>query len=741
MQLCLCIFCYNIEMKQTNSFLILALLVLQFNIGVQSQTDSNIKYKGIAIYIDYPDVPAWIAPERLDSLINGMNYQEDGADRSWRKYWYEQSRRNVDFTHDIFYYTAPQPSTYYESLGWQDGILLWKDALEWIIDNNPDYDWRSLSICDDDFDNLSKGGLASVMVISSKWGPAGVGATHGPRWTLSNGIKINKIQGATLKAPWDTTPVDMFMCLHETGHAIFDFPDTYDTDSGTEHSGGTGFYSLMSGGKPDVEPIGGPFQAQYNWGYVVEPSAGSSTITLRADGDSVVVIRNPYDPMEYFTIEARKRSNIGNSLFPLNIGLLIWHSDFKVGTSNRLSDMTPQKHYRNSIEQADGKFELERSSTNRGNRGDIYVPNKSFTDETVPDSKWWDGRPSNIEITDIVIIGHDHVQFSVSVPDQSLRLPEIPQSGWSLVSATPSQSNYGAEKAFDGDESTYYHVPWGNQYPRPHEIVIDLGQLYVINEFYYQANTNHIAPWEGRIADYRLFLSTDGISWGEEAASGRFFYTHLQQYALLPNSLGRYIKFQALNSWLGNGSLTDVRTSIAEIKLRGTSNEPQAGFTVSSRETQPDNPLTFTDLSADGPTGWTWSFPGGTPGSSTEQNPVVAYADTGTYNVTLTVSNVFGSDTKTETDYITVLSASNVESELQEDLVRIYPNPVTDFLIIQTGLNAEKLINIYTVDGLLMLTKSTSGNAVIDLRSLKRGMYLVKVVSSERSELYKVLKL
>jgi len=545
-------------------FLLITLTIVTAPIKVQGQTDANKQYKGIAIYIDYPDVPATVSQEKLDLLLNGMDHQEEGADRSFRKYWYEQSRRNIDITHDIFYYTAPENATHYEALGWQDGILMWKDALEWIIETYPDYDWRALSIADDDFHLGKKGGILSVKVISSKWRPAGVGASHSPRWTLSNGIQINKIEGAVVRAPWDTeTPVNLFMSLHESGHNIFGFPDTYDTDGGTAHSGGTGFYSLMSGGKPDVEPIGAPFLVEYNWGHIIEPEAGKTTITLRADGDSVLAFRNPYDPEEYFSIEARKKSNIGNSLFPVDIGLLVWHTDTKVSTSNRLSNRTTQNHYRNSIEQADGLFQLERQGDHRGNAGDIYVPGKSFTNTGRPNSKWWDGNPSNFEITNIEFVGNDHVKFDVKIPEQGTRFDEIPQDNWSFVAATPSQFGHYASNAFDGDESTYYHVPWGNSYPRPHKIVIDLGQIYSINEFYYQANSNTSAPWEGRIADYNLYLSLDGVEWGSPVVSGRFFYTGINQYALFENTKGKFLKLEALNSWIGNGTLDDVRTSIA----------------------------------------------------------------------------------------------------------------------------------------------------------------------------------
>lgn len=556
-------------MTKVYTLIIIGLLFLPACPKAFSQTDAHAKYKGIAIYIDYPDVPASVTPARLDSLINGLDYREEGVERSFRKYWFEQSRRNIDFTHDIFFYRAPEPSAHYESITWQEGILLWKDALEWVIAHNPQYDWRSLSITDDSFDKLSKGGLASVMVISSKWGPLGVGAAHGPNWTLSNGVKVNTIYGSVLKAPWDTTPVNLFMTLHESGHGIFGFPDTYDTDDGTAHSGGTGFYSLMSGGLPDIEPLGGPFLAQYKWGNVVEPQTGAGSITLKADGDSVVVLRNPYDPYEFFTIEARKKSTTGNSLFPAALGLVIWHTDSKVSTSNRLSDMTPLKHYRNSIEQADGRFELEKSATNRGNIGDIYRPGNKFTSDSKPDSRWWDGRASGIDITDISYVGTDHISFTVTVPEPAVRLPEIPQGEWRLISAPPSQSGYQGLKAFDGDKATYYHVPWGNTYPRPHEMIIDLGQVYQVNEFYYTANTNVAPPWEGRVADYAVSLSTDGITWNG-VASGTFFYTELTQYSLFAASNGRYLKFSCINSWLGDGSLTDMRTSVAEISLRGS---------------------------------------------------------------------------------------------------------------------------------------------------------------------------
>ena len=65
-------------------------------------------------------------------------------------------------------------------------------------------------------------------------------------------------------------------------------------------------------------------------------------------------------------------------------------------------------------------------------------------------------------------------------------------------------------------------------------------------------------------------------------------------------------------------------------------------------------PLTvnFTDQSSGSPTGWSWNF--GDGGTSTSQNPSHQYSTTGTFNVSLTVTNACGSDGETKTSYITV---------------------------------------------------------------------------------------
>jgi PKD repeat protein len=89
----------------------------------------------------------------------------------------------------------------------------------------------------------------------------------------------------------------------------------------------------------------------------------------------------------------------------------------------------------------------------------------------------------------------------------------------------------------------------------------------------------------------------------------------------------------------------------------GTS--PVANFIASQTSVCASTPINFTDLSTDGPTGWSWSFPGATPATSTAQNPTnIVYNTPGTYNVTLLATNEFGSDTEIKSQYITVTATS-----------------------------------------------------------------------------------
>jgi PKD repeat protein len=82
--------------------------------------------------------------------------------------------------------------------------------------------------------------------------------------------------------------------------------------------------------------------------------------------------------------------------------------------------------------------------------------------------------------------------------------------------------------------------------------------------------------------------------------------------------------------------------------------KPVADFYVESPLNCIGNSIEFHNISQNIPTEYQWSFEGGTPATSTEQNPVVSYNNLGTYTVTLVAINTAGKDTLVRTNYIVI---------------------------------------------------------------------------------------
>lgn len=80
----------------------------------------------------------------------------------------------------------------------------------------------------------------------------------------------------------------------------------------------------------------------------------------------------------------------------------------------------------------------------------------------------------------------------------------------------------------------------------------------------------------------------------------------------------------------------------------------QAAFTSSDNNICEGESITFYDQTPGSPIGWEWTFEGGTPGTSTLENPVIEYLTPGVYDVSLTVTNGFDYTTLALEDFINV---------------------------------------------------------------------------------------
>lgn len=162
-----------------------------------------------------------------------------------------------------------------------------------------------------------------------------------------------------------------------------------------------------------------------------------------------------------------------------------------------------------------------------------------------------------------------------------------------------------------------------------------------------------------------------------------------------------------------------------------------AGFEASNTFIASGETIDFMDLSLFSPSEWSWYFEGGTPETSSEQNPNgILYNEIGEYDVRLIVSNDQSIDTILKEDYITV-GTVGMNMEEKNTSISIYPNPVKTVFRIETKKNIDQ-IDIYSLTGKLCLT--TNNTKAIDISKLPRGTYIIELIIGKEKIIKKIVK-
>lgn len=142
----------------------------------------------------------------------------------------------------------------------------------------------------------------------------------------------------------------------------------------------------------------------------------------------------------------------------------------------------------------------------------------------------------------------------------------------------------------------------------------------------------------------------------------------------------------------------------------------------------------FTSVSWYEPSDWQWDFAdpaSGTANNSAERNPTHTFSAPGAYEVCLTVSNTYGSDTKCKTVWVTTTGLSPDPSGREG--IKFWPNP-TRGEVRWSGLpeGEQVIVEVYNILGQLQL-RQTTAQPLIDLYGLSEGYYQIRLLT-ERQE-------
>lgn len=184
--------------------------------------------------------------------------------------------------------------------------------------------------------------------------------------------------------------------------------------------------------------------------------------------------------------------------------------------------------------------------------------------------------------------------------------------------------------------------------------------------------------------------------------------TWVQTYSkVVPTVQLRSVRFQIDGTRAGN--VSDI--VVDSVGVGPFPTQPVADFTATPTSGKRPVTVQFTDLTKGIPDTWSWNFGDGY--TSTQQNPSHPYSKAGTYTVSLTASNIEGTDTVTKSALITIQP-------------EVFSRTAGGTFLLG-GTTNRRLIASRTAGGTFLLGGETRAVVIRDAEAIQDKTYLYKV--------------
>ena len=349
-------------------------------------------YVGLCLLIEFPDVPGSIPQTEVSDFCNKPGYTGYGNNGSVRDYFKDVSGDKLTYTNEVTaYYTAKHERSHYTN----PMIPYGQRARQLIIEALDD-----LKASGFNFDVLTSDSGGYVRALNVFYSGPTVNNWAKGLWPHASALTTPYVASSSRKfSDYQITDIGAQLTLqtfcHENGHMICDFPDLY--DYGYE-SAGVGHFCLMCSGGSSKNPthVCAYLKNEAGWTAKLRTMGPGMMFGVAHDVNDFLIHKR--NDTEYFILE--NRAQVGRDASLPDAGLAIWHVD-ELGSNNN-EQMTATKHYECSLEQADGRTDLELDA-NQGDGEDLFgAPDATaFGGSTKPSSQWWDGSSSGLEIVNI----------------------------------------------------------------------------------------------------------------------------------------------------------------------------------------------------------------------------------------------------------------------------------------------------------------------------------------------------